>query len=70
MYSPDLQHLPRYDIIWIMEGDEIVEKHSMHMPGLDDGRVDEGDPDLEVEKPSTGVFASWPFYRQLLQLIL
>ena len=25
----------------------------MHCPGLDDGRVDVGDPDLEVERPSS-----------------
>lgn len=41
----------RNDVIWIMEGDRIVEKRSMHCPELDDGRVDEGDPDLEVEDP-------------------
>lgn len=58
----------RNDVIWIMEGDRIVEKRSMHCPKLDDGRVDEGDPDLEVEfplsetllKPQSGrMFASW-----------
>ena len=39
----------RNDVVWIMQGDAIVEKRSMHVPGLDDGRVDEGDPDLIVE---------------------
>lgn len=39
------------DVIWIMQGGEIVEKRSMHCPGLDDERVDAGDPDLELEEP-------------------
>ena len=39
----------RNDVVWIMQGDAIVEKRTMHVPGLDDGRVDEGDPDLVVE---------------------
>jgi hypothetical protein len=43
----------RNDVIWIMQGGRIVEKRSMHMPGLDDGRVDEGDPDLVVEDETT-----------------
>jgi hypothetical protein len=50
--APNAQiHYPdeRNDVIWIMQDGEIREKTSMHMPGLDDGRVDEGDPDLEVE---------------------
>ena len=37
-----------------MQNGQIVEKRSMHVPGLDDGRVDEGDPDLEVGMPSEG----------------
>jgi hypothetical protein len=41
------------DVIWIMQGGEIVEKRSMHCPGLDDERVDAGDPDLEVEEPGS-----------------
>jgi hypothetical protein len=36
-----------------MEGGRITEKRSMHCPVLDDGRVDEGDPDLEVETDYT-----------------
>ena len=36
-----------------MQGGEIIEKRSMHCPGLDDGRVDVGDPDLEVEEPGS-----------------
>jgi hypothetical protein len=32
-----------------MQDRAIIEKSSMHCPILDDGRVDEGDPDLEVE---------------------
>jgi hypothetical protein len=39
----------RYDIVWIMQDRAIIEKRSMHCPILDDDRVDEGDPDLEVE---------------------
>lgn len=39
-------------MIWIMQGGAIVEKRSQHMPGLDDERVDEGDPDLEIERPA------------------
>lgn len=46
----------RNDVLWIMEGGAITEKRSMHMPGLDDGRVDDGDPDLEVEGAS---LAAW-----------
>jgi hypothetical protein len=49
-----------------MEGDRIVEKRSMHCPKLDDGRVDEGDPDLELEVRGSGTshervlrFSSW-----------
>ena len=43
----------RNDVIWIMHQGSIVQKRSMHCPGLDDGRVDVGDPDLEVERPSS-----------------
>jgi hypothetical protein len=32
-----------------MQDRAIFEKRSMHCPILDDNRVDEGDPDLEVE---------------------
>jgi hypothetical protein len=46
LYSHD-KH--RYDIVWIMQDRAIIEKRSMHCPILDDDRVDEGDPDLEVE---------------------
>ena len=45
----------RNDILWIMHSGTIVEKLSMHMLGLDAGRVDAGDPDLEVEKPARDV---------------
>ncbi|RSH95637.1 hypothetical protein EHS25_000729 [Saitozyma podzolica] len=41
----------RNDLIWIMQSGTIVEKRSMHCPGIDDERKDEGDPDLEVEEP-------------------
>ncbi|CAK9785630.1 hypothetical protein CC85DRAFT_272440 [Cutaneotrichosporon oleaginosum] len=52
-------HYPdeRNDVVWIMEGD-ITDKRSMHMPGLDDGRVDEGDPDLVVE-PVDNAWPGW-----------
>jgi hypothetical protein len=41
----------RNDLIWIMQSGAIVDKRSMHCPGIDDERKDEGDPDLEVEQP-------------------
>ncbi|WVW86523.1 hypothetical protein I302_108572 [Kwoniella bestiolae CBS 10118] len=41
----------RNDLVWIMSDGRIVEKRSMHCPGLDDDRVDKGDPDLEVDQP-------------------
>ncbi|ODO11170.1 hypothetical protein I350_01774 [Cryptococcus amylolentus CBS 6273] len=65
-------HYPddRYDIIWIMHGGAIVEKRSQHCPVIDDGRVDEGDPDLVVEKPRRSilswVWAAWTAQRQLV----
>lgn len=43
----------RNDIVWIMEGGSITEKRSMHCPGLDDERVDEGDPDLVIESATS-----------------
>ncbi|GFZ46419.1 hypothetical protein JCM24511_04666 [Saitozyma sp. JCM 24511] len=56
----------RNDLIWIMQSGAIVEKRSMHCPGIDDERKDEGDPDLEVEQPRpqpqsspVGVVSSW-----------
>ncbi|WWD01792.1 hypothetical protein V866_008738 [Kwoniella sp. B9012] len=47
----------RNDVVWIMSNGQIVEKRSMHCPGLDDDRVDKGDPDLEVEQPRDSL--SW-----------
>ncbi|WVQ70468.1 uncharacterized protein L199_008695 [Kwoniella botswanensis] len=47
----------RNDVVWIMSNGQIVEKRSMHCPGLDDDRVDQGDPDLEVEQPRDSL--SW-----------
>ncbi|WWC70415.1 uncharacterized protein I206_104366 [Kwoniella pini CBS 10737] len=41
----------RNDVIWIMRDGQIVEKRSMHCPKLDDGRIDQNDPDLVVEEP-------------------
>ena len=38
-----------------MHSGAIVEKLSMHMPELDAGRVDAGDPDLEVDEPARDV---------------
>lgn len=44
----------------------------MHCPGLDDGRVDEGDPDLEIEEPSsTSSFGSmWSTLKTIWSSIL
>jgi hypothetical protein len=48
-----------------MQDGRIVEKRSMHMPGLDDGHVDKGDSDLEVEEESEEkgligwIYATW-----------
>ena len=46
----------RYDIIWIFHHGQITEKRSMHCPGLDEGRVDEGDPDLIIEEFSGSIW--------------
>ncbi|WVQ80887.1 hypothetical protein IAT38_002994 [Cryptococcus sp. DSM 104549] len=68
-------HYPdeRNDIIWIMQGGAIVEKRSQHCPKLDDDRVDEGDPDLVVEKSTKSivawVFDAWRAQRQASQLL-
>lgn len=62
----ELNRSIRNDLIWIMQSGTIVEKRSMHCPGIDDERKDEGDPDLEVEEPQpqpqpsrVGVVSSW-----------
>ncbi|EIN04775.1 hypothetical protein PUNSTDRAFT_146386 [Punctularia strigosozonata HHB-11173 SS5] len=54
------KHYPdeRYDIVWTMQDGAIVHKQSMHCPVLDDNRVDEDDPDLEIE-PLTGSRSTW-----------
>ncbi|KAL8284292.1 hypothetical protein RQP46_005041 [Phenoliferia psychrophenolica] len=54
-------HYPdeRNDVIWIMQNGAIVEKLSQHMPGLDDKRVDAGDPDLEIERPAKDSGSLW-----------
>ncbi|WWC61659.1 uncharacterized protein I303_104243 [Kwoniella dejecticola CBS 10117] len=45
----------RNDVIWIMQDGQIIEKRSMHCPKLDDGRIDQDDPDLIVEEPYQSV---------------
>ncbi|WWC92898.1 uncharacterized protein L201_007860 [Kwoniella dendrophila CBS 6074] len=54
-----ITHYPdeRNDIIWIMMDGAIVEKRTQHCPKLDDGRIDEGDPDLAIEKPRQSLLA-------------
>ncbi|WRT67536.1 uncharacterized protein IL334_004508 [Kwoniella shivajii] len=56
----------RNDVIWIMQNGRIIEKRSMHCPGLDDHRIDQNDPDLEVESDESAYWRGWHLFRDAL----